>query len=99
MSAPRTDALCARLQPLADTLSVDNFGEVTVQCIAEFAALSSALERELAEACAVIADLLANAVPVAAESGDAGMVFVEMTEAAWRRVVDATVRAKAFLAK
>ena len=62
-------------------------------------ALSSALERELAEARAVIADLLANAVPVAAESGDAGMVFVEMTEAAWRRVVDATVRAKEFLAK
>ena len=99
MSAPRTDALCERLQPLADSLSVDNFGEVTVQCIAEFAALSSALERELAEARAVIADLLANAVPVAAESGDAGMVFVEMTEAAWRRVVDATVRAKEFLAK
>jgi len=46
----------------------------------------------------VIADLLAKAVPAAAESGDKGMVFVEMTEAEWQRVVEATVRAKAFLA-
>jgi hypothetical protein len=52
-----------------------------------------------ADARDVIADLLANAVPVAAESGDAGMVFVEMTEAEWQRVVEATARAKAFLAK
>jgi hypothetical protein len=57
------------------------------------------LERELADARAAIVDLLANAVPVAAESGDAGMVFVEMTEAEWQRVVEATARAKAFLAK
>ena len=52
---------------------------------------------ELAEARAVIADLLANAVP--AESGDAGMVFVEMTEAEWQDVVEAILRAKAFLEK
>lgn len=54
---------------------------------------------ELAEARAVIAALLAKAVPASAESGDKGMVFVEMTEAEWQRVVEATVRAKAFLAK
>ena len=52
-----------------------------------------------ADARAVIADLIANAVPVAAESGDAGMVFVEMTEAEWQSVVNATDRARAFLAK
>ena len=52
VSTPRTDALCERLQPLADTLSVDNFGEVAVQCIAESFALCAALERELAEAIA-----------------------------------------------
>jgi hypothetical protein len=57
------------------------------------------LECEIAEARAVIAELLAKAVPAAAESGDAGMVYVEMTEAEWQRVVEATVRAKAFLAK
>ena len=95
VSTPRTDALCARLQPLADSLSVDNFGEVTVQCIADFAALSSALERELADARTVITELLANAVPVAAESGDAGMVYVEMSEVEWQCVVEATARAKA----
>jgi hypothetical protein len=49
VSTPRTDALCARLQPLADSLSVDNFGEVAVQCIAESLVLCAALERELAE--------------------------------------------------
>jgi hypothetical protein len=141
VSTHRTDELCARLSTLADTVSVDNFGEVVMQCIAESLALCSTLERELAEmkslialavdcgeACGmdgaypeawermkaaaantapipsadahtVIADLLANAVPVAAESGDKGMVFVEMTEAEWQRVVEATARAKAFLAK
>ena len=52
MSTPRTDALRAKLQPLAATLSVDNFGELTVQCIAESLALARALERELAEAIA-----------------------------------------------
>jgi hypothetical protein len=50
-----------------------------------------------ADARTVIADLLANAVPAAAESGDKGMVFVEMTEAEWQRVKDATARATAFL--
>ena len=143
MSTHRTDALCARLSTLADTVSVDNFGEVVMQCIAESLALCSTLERELAEmksliglavdcgeACGmdgaypeawermkaaatntmpapipsadahtVIADLLANAVPAAVESGDKGMVFVEMTEAEWQHVVEATARAKAFLAK
>ena len=94
MSTPRTDALRERLQPLATSLSVD-----TVQCIEESHALCTVLERELADARAAIVDLLANAVPVAAESGDAGMVFVEMTEAEWQRVVEATARAKAFLAK
>jgi len=49
VSTPRTDALRTRLAPLADTLSVDNFGEVTVRCIAESLALCAALERELAE--------------------------------------------------
>jgi hypothetical protein len=51
-STPLTDALCAKLQPLAESLSVDNFGEVAVQCIAEGLALCSTLERELAEAIA-----------------------------------------------
>jgi hypothetical protein len=37
------------LQPLADSLIEDNFGEVAVQCIAESLALCSTLERELAE--------------------------------------------------
>jgi len=97
VSTPRTDALCARLAQLAATLSVDNFGAVAGKCIKEILTLCTALERELTEARAVIADLLANAVPVAAESGDAGMVFVEMTEAEWQRVKDATARAKAFL--
>ena len=49
-NTPRTDALRAKLAPLAATLSVDNFGEVAVQCIAESLALCTALERELAEA-------------------------------------------------
>jgi len=49
-NTPRTEALCAKLQPLAESLSVDNFGEVAVQCIAESLALCTALERELAEA-------------------------------------------------
>ena len=48
MSTPRTEALCAKLQPLADSLFVDNFGEVAVQCIAESLVLCTALERELA---------------------------------------------------
>jgi hypothetical protein len=52
VSTPRTDALSTRLAPLADTLSEDNFGEVTVKCIAESLALCSTLERELAEAIA-----------------------------------------------
>jgi hypothetical protein len=52
VSTPRTDALCAKLQPLAESLSEDNFGELTVQCIAESLALCSTLERELAEAIA-----------------------------------------------
>ncbi len=55
MSTPRTNALCERLQPLADSLIEDNFGEVAVHVIAEFAVLSSALERELAEMKALIA--------------------------------------------
>jgi hypothetical protein len=62
------------------------------------ARLCATLERELTESRAVIAELLAKAVPVAAESGDAGMVFVEMSEAEWQRVKDATARAKSFLA-
>ena len=99
MSTPRTDALRERLSPLADTLSMHNFGEVSMQCIAESFALACMLEREIADARTVIADLLAEAVPVAAYSGDKGMVYVEMTEAEWQRVVEATVRAKAFLAK
>ena len=49
---PRTDALRERLSPLADTLSEDNFGEVTMKCITESLALCTALERELAEAVA-----------------------------------------------
>jgi len=49
VSTPRTDALCAKLQPLAESLSEDNFGEVSVKCIAESLALCAALERELAE--------------------------------------------------
>jgi len=57
------------------------------------------VEDKLAAARAVIADLLANAVPLAAESGDAGMVFVEMMEAEWRQVLGATDRARNFLAK
>ena len=57
------------------------------------------VEDELAAARDVIADLLANAVPAAAYSGDAGMVFVEMTEAEWHGVKDATTRARAFLVK
>ena len=48
MSTPRTDALRERLAPLAATLSADNFGEVSVKCIAESFALCAALERELA---------------------------------------------------
>jgi hypothetical protein len=52
VSTPRTEALRARLAPLADSLSVDNFGEVAVQCIAESLALACTLERELAEAIA-----------------------------------------------
>ena len=51
-NTPRTDALRAKLAPLAATLSVDNFGEVAVQCITESLALIRALERELAEAIA-----------------------------------------------
>jgi hypothetical protein len=98
MRTPRTDALRAKLAPLAATLSVDNFGEVAVQCITESIAQVRALERELAEARDVIADLLAKAVPASAESGDEGRVFAEMTEAEWQRVVDATTRARAFLA-
>ena len=97
MSTPRTDALCAKLYPLADKLSVDNFGEIAVKCIKESLALCTALERELAEARDVIADLVGKAVP--AESGDAGMVFVEMSEAEWQDVVAVILRAKAFLAK
>lgn len=99
VSTPRTDALRTRLAPLAATLSEDNFGEVAVQCIAECLVLCTALERELAEARAVIANLLAKAVPASADSGDVGMVFVEMTEAEWQRVKDATTHAKDFLAK
>jgi len=48
VSTPRTDALCARLAPLAESLSVDNFGEVAVHVIAESLVLCTALERELA---------------------------------------------------
>ena len=55
MSTPRTDALCAKLQPLAESLIVDNFGEVAVHVIAEFAALCCALERELAEMKSLVA--------------------------------------------
>jgi hypothetical protein len=69
------------------------------------ARLCATLERELAESRAVIAEsraviaeLLAKAVPVAAESGDAGMVYVEMTEAKWQDVVAVILRAKAFRA-
>jgi hypothetical protein len=51
-NTPRTDALCAKLQPLAAALSEDNFGEVAMQCIAESLALCAAMERELAEAIA-----------------------------------------------
>ena len=51
-STPLTDALCAKLQPLAESRSEDNFGEVSVKCIAESLALCCALERELAEAIA-----------------------------------------------
>jgi len=47
-NTPRTDALSARLALLADSLIVDNFGEVAVHVIAEFVALACALERELA---------------------------------------------------
>ena len=55
VSTPRTDALCERLQPLADSLIEDNFGEVAVQCIAESLVLCTALERDLAEMKALIA--------------------------------------------
>ncbi len=55
MSTPRTDALCTKLQPLADSLSVDNFGEVAVHVIGSLAALCSTLERELAEMKSLIA--------------------------------------------
>jgi hypothetical protein len=54
VSTPRTDALCARLIPLVESSPVENFGEVSMKCIAEFAALSSALERELAEMKSII---------------------------------------------
>jgi hypothetical protein len=84
VSTPRTDALCAKLYP-------------PVKCIMEMHALCTVMERELADARTVVADLLANAVPAAAESGDAGMVFVEMTEAEWQRTKDVAARAKAFL--
>ena len=63
MSTPRTDALRAKLAPLAESLSADNFGEVSVKCIAEFAALCCALERELAEARATIAYLFTDSDP------------------------------------
>jgi len=50
VSTPRTEALRAKLAPLAATLSVDNFGEVAMQCITESLAQVRALERELTEA-------------------------------------------------
>jgi hypothetical protein len=68
---PRTDALRAKLAPLAATLSVDNFGEIAVQCITESLAQVRALERELAQSRAVIADLVHKAVPASAESAKA----------------------------
>lgn len=34
-------------------------------------------------------------VPTKAESGDVGMVFVEMTKAEWQKILDATKEAKA----
>ena len=58
VSTPRTDALCERLQPLADSLIEDNFGEVAVHVIAEFAALACTLERELAELREAVAQTL-----------------------------------------
>jgi len=101
VSAPRTDALCERLQPLADSLSVDNFGEVSVKCIADFAALCSTLERELAE--------MKSLIGLAVDCGEAcGMdgaypeAWERMKAAAevdWQRVKDATARAEAFLTK
>ena len=63
MSTPRTDALRAKLAPLAESLSADNFGEVSVKCIAESLALCCALERELAEARATIAYLFTDSDP------------------------------------
>ena len=71
MRTPRTDALRAKLSPLAATLSEDNFGEVAVQCITESLAQVRALERELAQSRAVIADLVHKAVPASAESAKA----------------------------
>jgi hypothetical protein len=58
VSTPRTDALCARLQPLADSLIEDNFGEVSVKCIAESLVLCAVLERELAELREAVAQTL-----------------------------------------
>jgi len=63
VSTPRTDALRAKLAPLAESLSADNFGEVSVKCIAESLALCCALERELAEARATIAYLFTDSDP------------------------------------
>jgi hypothetical protein len=94
MTHPRTSALIEHIRQRDGQVGV-GLGNAPE----EWVTLAREFEDELAEARAVIADLLANAVPVAAESGDAGMVFVEMTEAQWQAVVDATARARAFLAK
>jgi hypothetical protein len=58
VSTPRTDALCAKLYPLADSLSEDNFRGFAVQCIAESLALCSTLEREIAELREAVAQTL-----------------------------------------
>jgi hypothetical protein len=58
VSTPRADALRERLSPLADTLSMHNFGEVSMQCIAESFALACTLERELVELREAVAQTL-----------------------------------------
>jgi hypothetical protein len=77
VSTPRTDALCERLQPLADSLIVDNFGEVSVKCIAESLVLCAALERELAE--------MKSLVALAVDCGEACGMDVAYPEA-WEQM-------------
>ena len=102
MSTPRTWAEVSQdpsAPPIEREIALLDEWNLALIELSVKARLCATLERELTEARAVIAELLAKAVPVAAESGDAGMVFIEMTEAKWQDVVAVILRAKAFLAK